>query len=351
MAKVRLGFVGVGNMGQAAHLVQYASLADECEVVALAELREDLGRKVAARWGVPSVYRDHRDMLAKEKLDGIVAIQPFHLHGAALKEVLAAGVPVLVEKPIGRSIAMGETLAAAADASGAKLYIAYHKRSDPAAIQTRQLIAQWQQANTYGKMKLVRMSMPPGDWVASGFWQLLKAEAAYPKIAADAPEYADKAADDKYLWFVNYYIHQINLMRFLLGEDYVVKYADPACVVLVGNAASGVTIVLEMASYSTSIDWQEEALVTFEKAWLKLRLFSPLTINRAGELTAYEDAGNGVQPRETHFVQPHLHAMRNQAMQFIKAIRGEATTLCTPRDAIADMKSARQFIDLLLAAK
>lgn len=35
--KVRIGFVGVGGMGQAAHLRQYVQMP-ECEVVALAEV-------------------------------------------------------------------------------------------------------------------------------------------------------------------------------------------------------------------------------------------------------------------------------------------------------------------------
>ena len=40
--KVRIGFVGVGSMGQCAHLKNYAVIP-ECEVVALAELRPDTG--------------------------------------------------------------------------------------------------------------------------------------------------------------------------------------------------------------------------------------------------------------------------------------------------------------------
>jgi len=44
--KPRIGSVGVGSMGQAAHLRNYATLP-ECEVVALAELRPNLGQAVA----------------------------------------------------------------------------------------------------------------------------------------------------------------------------------------------------------------------------------------------------------------------------------------------------------------
>ena len=64
--KPRIGFVGVGSMGQCAHLKNYVTLED-CEVVALAEIREELGRAVAARYGVPKVYPSAEAMLAEEE--------------------------------------------------------------------------------------------------------------------------------------------------------------------------------------------------------------------------------------------------------------------------------------------
>lgn len=45
-------------MGQCAHLKNYVTVPD-CEVVAIAELRSKMAQKVAAKYGVPHVYRDH----------------------------------------------------------------------------------------------------------------------------------------------------------------------------------------------------------------------------------------------------------------------------------------------------
>ena len=47
MPPVKIAFIGTGNMGQCAHLRHYASLPG-CEVIALAELRPQLGARVAA---------------------------------------------------------------------------------------------------------------------------------------------------------------------------------------------------------------------------------------------------------------------------------------------------------------
>ena len=51
MKRVRIGFVGVGGMGQAAHLANYAVI-QECEVVAVSDLRYGLAQRVAKRYGV-----------------------------------------------------------------------------------------------------------------------------------------------------------------------------------------------------------------------------------------------------------------------------------------------------------
>ena len=74
--RVRIGFVGVGGMGQCAHLRNYVTIPG-CQVVAVAELRESLARQVATRYGIPGIYTDHQAMLAAEDLDGVVASQPF----------------------------------------------------------------------------------------------------------------------------------------------------------------------------------------------------------------------------------------------------------------------------------
>jgi predicted dehydrogenase len=170
--KVRIGFVGVGNMGQMAHLRNYATI-DDCEVVAIAELREKTAHTVAARYGVPNVYRNHEDMLAKEKLDGIVSTQPFTRHGVLIPELLKTGLPVLTEKPLAGSIAMGEKVLRAAQENKTWHMVAYHKRSDPATIYAKAEIERLKQTGELGRMTYVRITMPAGDWIANGFIGLI----------------------------------------------------------------------------------------------------------------------------------------------------------------------------------
>lgn len=346
MSKVRIGFIGVGNMGQCAHLRNYVTL-QECEVVAIAELREKLGKQVAARYGVPKVYRSHEEMLAGEKLDGIVASQPFTRHGVLVPQLLKACVPIFIEKPLAGSIEAGEKILNALKESGTWLMVGYHKRSDPATMYAKAEIERLKKSGELGPMKYVRILMPAGDWIAGGFNDLIRTDEPTPKLEWDPPASdMDVETYKLYTSFVNYYIHQVNLLRYLMGEPYSVTHADPSGVVMVVRSASGVPGVIEMSPYTTTIDWQESAFVAFQHGYVKLTLPAPLACNRPGTVQILHDPKGG----RPECLTPHLpwvHAMRQQAINFIKAIKGETKPPCEAAEALDDLKVAREYIRLI----
>jgi predicted dehydrogenase len=342
--KVRIGFVGVGGMGQAAHLRNYV-MVPNCEVVALAEVKPGLAKQVAAKWGVPKVYASHEEMLAKEKLDGIVASQPFTRHGTLVPELLQAHIPVLTEKPIAGSIEQGEKIVKAVKANKTWMMIGYHKRSDPATMLAKAEIEKLQSSGELGKLTYIRLLMPAGDWIASGFNQNIWIDEPNPELKWDPPASdMDKDTNNAYTGFVNYYIHQVNLMRHLLGETWKVNYAAKSGLLLAGESASGVTCLIEMSPYQTTIDWQESALVCFERGWVKLELPAPVAFTRAGRVEIFRDPGNGVQPKTEIPQLPWVHAMWQQAQNFVDAIAGKRSTMCTAEDALEDIKLAREYI-------
>ncbi len=343
---VKIGFVGVGGMGQCAHLRNYVTV-EGCEVVALAELRQDLGHAVATRYGVPAVYASHAEMLANEELDGIVASQPFDRHGVLVPDLLDAGVPVFTEKPLAASVEVGERIVESVGASGTWYMVGYHKRSDPATMKAKAEIDRLKTSGELGKLTYVRILMPAGDWVAAGFNDLISVPGDYPAVDRDAPA-SDMDSDTyrSYTAFVNYYIHQVNLMRYLLGEPYQVTYAEPSGVLLAGQSASGVACTIEMSPYRTTIDWQESALVCFERGYVKLELPAPLASNQPGRVEFFADPDTGTTP-ETRIPQlPWVHAMRQQAINFVAAIKGEAPPPCEAAEALEDLKVAREYIRL-----
>ena len=345
--KTRIGFVGVGNMGQCAHLKNYVTL-DDCEVVAIAEVRQELGRQVAARYGVPRVYPSHQAMLESEELDGVVASQPFDRHGILVPDILQAGVPIFTEKPLAASVEVGERIVQAVGASGTWHMVGYHKRSDPATMVAKAEIDRLKRSNELGSMTYVRILMPAGDWIAGGFNDLIRHDGPYPDLERNPPAPdMDEAAYKAYTTFVNYYIHQVNLLRHLLGEPYTVAHADPSGVLFVGQSESGIPCTIEMSPYRTTIDWQESALVCFERGYVKIDLPAPLASNRPGRVEILRDPGAGASPEAVMPQLPWVHAMRQQAINFVAAVKGKAKPPCEALEALEDLRVARDYVRLL----
>jgi len=347
MDRVRVGFVGVGNMGQCAHLKHYASLP-ECEVVAIAEVRPLLRERVAARYGVARTYASPAEMLAAERLDAIVAPQQFTRHASIVPELARCGLPLFVEKPLAASVPMGERIVSALHASGTWLMLGYHKRSDPATAYARAEIERLRRTGESGAMRYVRITMPPGDCVAGGFADLVTTDEPPPALEQDPPP-PDMTPEEhaRYVALVNYYIHQINLLRYLFCEPYRVAYAAPSGALLAAESASGVAGVIEMAPYRTTLGWDESVLVGFERGYVRLELPAPLASGRAGAVSVYRDPGGGVPPGTFVPTLPPVGAMRQQAINFLRAVRGEAPPPCTAEEGLEDLRVARDYLGLL----
>ncbi len=163
--------------------------------------------------------------------------------------------------------------------------IGYHKRSDPAMEYAKQVIERWQETGEFGKMRLVRITMPPGDSIAraSGF---INTDEPYPSGDTESPiNYFDEATWKRYVEFVNYYIHQVNLMHFVFDEPYKVVFSDSSNVLFVAKSNSGICGTIEMAPYNTTVGWEESVFVGFEKRYVKVDLPAPLASQQGGSVT------------------------------------------------------------------
>jgi hypothetical protein len=142
--------------------------------------------------------------------------------------------------------------------------------------------------------------------------------------------------------FVNYYIHQVNLMRFFFDEDFRLTYTEKSGVLLGVETVSGIPGILEMSPYSTNQEWHEAALACFEKGFVRVELPAPLASQHAGKVTVYRNTEKGEY--YTVPVLPYISAMRNQAANFIRAINGEKRAPCTSADAVKDLEIAWDYV-------
>jgi predicted dehydrogenase len=337
-AKVRIGFVGTGTMGQAAHLANYVRLTDDVEVVALAEARPNLAAAVARRYGIPGVYADADAMIAAEQLDALVAPQQFTRHLQVVGPLYRHGLPILTEKPLAMSTAVARELIRMLDDSPTPFHmVGFHKRSDPAVREAKRVVDELLQSGRWGELRSARMTMAGDDWTLGAFDDVLLSDEPMPQGELDA------AADDAYVSFINYYVHQTNLLRYLAGP-YRVDFADPAGRLLVGATSGGASVVLEMGP-SGEPGWDESIVLGFDGGWVKVTLPAPLAARQPGVLEVRGDFGDGVATRTPYL--PPKHAMLAQAAAFVAAVRGEEPPPSDAHDALEDQLVADAYFAAL----
>ncbi|HVY99147.1 MAG TPA: Gfo/Idh/MocA family oxidoreductase [Dongiaceae bacterium] len=114
--RARIAVAGAGAFGLE-HLRRLAAMQG-VEIAGVAEKHPDAARDALARLGITQVAADVRALIA-DKPDGIVIATPGRTHVRLAAETLAAGIPVLVEKPVGMNAAEARSLAEAERRSGA----------------------------------------------------------------------------------------------------------------------------------------------------------------------------------------------------------------------------------------
>jgi predicted dehydrogenase len=124
---LRAAVVGVGHLGRF-HAEKYAALP-EAVLVAVVDRDAARARTVADALGVRA-FTDHRALVGL--VDCASVAVPTNDHAAVACDLLAAGVDVLVEKPLASTVAEGTAIVRAAEQAGRLLQVGHLERFNPA---------------------------------------------------------------------------------------------------------------------------------------------------------------------------------------------------------------------------
>ena len=147
-------------------------------------------------------YRDHIKLIEKEAPDGIIIAVPNADHVPIAIDCLAAGIPILVEKPIADSVESGRSLVAEQRKTGVAVLVGHHRRFDPAVDAARRLIND----GDIGQLLAVQTT-----------WAMRKPEHYYQV------KWRTERSNGGFI-LINL-IHDIDMLRYLCGEIISV-YAD-----------------------------------------------------------------------------------------------------------------------------
>jgi UDP-N-acetyl-2-amino-2-deoxyglucuronate dehydrogenase len=203
---LRLAMIGTGSISRL-HLPAFQDRPDAVRLSAICEINPEAASRFAAQIPYPvPIFADHREILKNGETDAVLVALPHHLHYQIAAEVAGAGIPVLVEKLLTCSLKEARGLRSLSSKTGVPILAAQMLRFLPEAMWLKQWILQdpenfgplrtfdiqsWQNILAY-----VNSTVGPTHWLLDG-----------------------KAAGGGVV--VSLAIHQLDLIRFITGQDFV----------------------------------------------------------------------------------------------------------------------------------
>jgi predicted dehydrogenase len=322
---VRIAVAGAGLIGQrhieeieASGAAQLAAIVDPFPAA----------QEVADKCGVP-LYGSLAELFEADEPDGIILATPNQLHVDGGLECVAAGVPVIVEKPIGDTVEGATRLVEAAEAAGVPLLTGHHRNYSSIMATAREVVAGGALGSIVAVVGTALFSKPDDYFEVGGGWR---------RQPGGGPILLNL-------------IHEVNNLQALVGDVVRVQATtsnatrgfdveDTAAMVLTfANGALGTFLLSDAAASPRS--WEQTSQENTSYATYPDEDCYHLAGTRGSlsvptmRLTVYEGERSWWQPFETSTVDlERSDPLANQIEHFAAVIRGEAVPICSGRDGL-----------------
>lgn len=310
---LKAGFIGAGSRSQGAHYPNVKRLPDVA-MTAVCELDESKLDQVVEKYGIPHVFTNHQEMLAKVELDVVYCVMNEKWLLQPALDCLNAGKHLFIEKPPGANLAETEQLLAAAVANNVYAMVGYQRRFS---------------AVTQEAMRRIAAKGPVSTVTATFNKQMLGEEAGGFTTT---------------LW--NDITHIVDLVRYMAGGEAVevtsycdkwgspyrncyttlVRFDNGATGVIMGNRASGGRVLrseLHGVGVGCYMKYPEEIEIH--------------TNNQREVLGGWEI--DGVDQKDV----PRYEGVLNMHEHFVDCIRNRRTPSCDLRDVIHSIRLVAQI--------
>ena len=353
MSKVRMGYVGCGYMAQKVHIPNFASIPD-CELLAQAEDRQELGRKVQSRLCNPKLYTYHHAMLADPDIEALAVSADFMGQGLIARDGLLAGKHVFMEKPMAISVAQADITLEAGKQTGKRLMVGYMKRYDGGNELAKARIDQFKASGELGPITYARNHGFCGHWDAGINAALDTTDEPVHRVPPVGPDWLPPDFLNQYVSYLQQYTHNINLLRWFLdaGDDVSVRVVD-----LDENGFTGL-VIFDMAGVRAVVEsgnvshhaWDFHTQIYFRRGWVKTHSPALLLKEVPADVEIYQA---GEKPGVTRpLPQPAWSwSYRREAEHFVHGLQTSAPFRSTGEDTRTDVRLFEDIFRIYLTER
>jgi predicted dehydrogenase len=370
---LHIAVVGLGGIAQSVHLPLIARRWDLFTLVAVADLSPARTATIGARYGLPlrNQYRTVEEVLSAVAdgltLDGVI-LATSGSHGADLRALTAAGLPVLCEKPVAVSTAEIDSIEREDCREGRgpepRVLVGYMKEYDPATTRAREELADKQlRAVTVevlhpadaSQLHFARLLSPPTD-VDRDVLAALERDTQLRVDQAIGTELSTSMRAVYTNVVLGSMVHDISLLRRLAGGissiDSAVRWGEdmPGSVQLTGTVASGARLHMGWHFLPDYPDYRETLTFHHEHGSVQLVFSVPYLLNVATELVVISkalagDAGAG--EARTVLRWPQQEAFENELVAFHDMVAKGTTPISSVLEGRADVQTGQRIVAAL----
>jgi predicted dehydrogenase len=195
---VRFGIVGFGLHAEKRMMPAFA-LARNCKVTALSRRTQDKAQESSRKWKIPLAFDSAEKLAQSPEVDAVFVTTPNNCHLPDVMAAIAAGKPVLCEKPLAMNAAECRQMVDAAHQANVLFGVAHVFRFEESVTRLRERLS----AGQIGKPVFVRSEFSfPGGAGHPRTWLYNM------KIAGGGP-------------IADIGVHCIDTLRFILQDDIV----------------------------------------------------------------------------------------------------------------------------------
>lgn len=340
MRKTRIAVAGAGLIGLR-HIeeVQKSPTATLASIVDVSPT----ATRIAHDAGV-SLFGSLEELFAKDRPDGVVVATPNQMHLEHGLACVAAGVPVLVEKPVGHTLDAGRQLCEAAEKAGVAILVGHHRRHSAVLHKVVEVVRSGALGQLVGVIGSAVFYKPDSEGYYDGPY-------AWRREPGGGPILLNMT-------------HEVGNLRAMIGEIVAVQafssnairrfeVEDTVAINLrFANGALGTFLLSDTAASPKS--WEQtsqenKAYPTYadEDAYTIIGTFGSLgvptmrlkTYERAKDRSWYKPFATKTIPLERQ------DPLANQIEHFAAVIRGEAAPLVTGRDGLQNLRVTDAIVE------
>jgi predicted dehydrogenase len=328
-AAVRIAVAGAGLIGRR-HLeeIDAGSAAELASIVDPSPTAQE----VADKFGVP-LYRSLAELFERDRPEGVILATPNQLHVDGGLECVAAGVPVIVEKPIGDTVEGAARLVEAAEAAGVALLTGHHRNYSPIMARARQIV----QSGVLGSIVAVvgtALFYKPDDYFEVG--------SGWRRQPGGGPILLNL-------------VHEVNNLQSLVGDVVRVQATtsnatrgfpveDTAALVLTfANGALGTFLLSDTAASARSWEQTSQENASYascpdEDCYHLAGTTGSLSVPTM-RLKVFPGTRSWWEPFDTSTVElERSDPLAHQIEHFAAVIRGTAEPICSGRDGLKTLR-------------